>query len=1260
MSKAEKTTVVPKSYPSVKTIVMRENHPKSKREIGTRLGVWSYDLESPLTLKDGDQVLIKSSFIDTAPGDAGLITVSDDEVAALSITSGLYWQDSGCGQPIEAFATGFNGPDVNPPTGSEEQTGNPTFNADLQFIENGPLPRMSQVLQSEAVITTPNARNYICQNTTDDFGNTILYLNTNTAFQQNGGSVVGLLPPVVPGTNPPQSNWTKASYVTEKNVRTTAVGGNPPAGGMDLRVDIIAGTPATSKDPAVPAVITACTVNTEFSSGYGYNLEPNVNIIQAGAVAAGLVDQAITQTVNDVVGMALEFVPNKLYNPGQVGHEYNDYTMQNAVDSLIPVTDPPTPILGYPTLWQNPGAIPLGTYPFFVNELNRVANICQLKVQTDTDDNSLMYVYSYSFSQGKKSDGTTAVDIPHVWTNAPDPATQSIATIEHSFNSATGKPTFTFTRNDNWDKDATLFTGGVVPAGHESQGWFFSATAVADGKINFNAGQQTGFFRVCLGMWLWVWDPGQNGGKSETFPAIADPSTGSSQDNNYAINLEYYEPGVSIPGGTFTRSKKAAIRKLWKRAPNPKKPALNNYYDPQFAPYVDTTRANVGFNKQTPDSDGFPAPESQFPTPPPVAKKPGRKKNPAYPQSGTGGTCVPCWFGNMADSSSDDARTRDRSTWEPFIYDSTPWITHDSVKGDDSYNFQPFRMSCDNLWLSGKNEMAGYPFAGIVCQDSRGPITANPIPGQPPKGNTAVPGVWTGGPQSKETTCPTPPFVMTHACVLSKPFVPGSTRHMTARKYTTVLKDIPSGNVGGVDLTLKGGTFTYAGWARRLTDILNQVPPRRSAAAGVGFNGQSNNPDNPKQLKNVPTFTTTRLLTDTIELGYQGLQFPSNRKGNSWGVAGTREVITLEIDGTTPTTVQDSTSEQPYWMAETGGAIFRWKEGVTDPIGTSVIAATVDPAPITNRQPPQVYGNNGPKYAGAESFSIVFNEASSAFEIVQMHSNMYSPTSGAIITRQFQSGFAALPYTETLGDLNIADQDGGVFLTDWQPASIWHTKMNMNPNTLVHTGGDFSSGPNDFSGQFSSFNDQLAYPNLTQVAGHKVNLIPGLNITGNFLSSTALIDKRVNVPSTPGARRATDFLGGTYQTPEPNFDLEVETDTPVTILGLTITPADISDPFFLVELSGINRNEIYGLEQDNKLISQVVGRYFAVGSYTQGNADGSISYTHRGEPMLLSELGIRILDSNGNEIDGGVLNGSSAVIVEIASQDVSLVEESVK
>lgn len=1214
MSKAKKSVQqeVPKEYPSVKTIVLREDHPSSKAEPkGVRLGVWSYNLDSPLTLKDGDEVIIKSSFVDTNPAAQGLIVVSDEEVDALSLTTGLYWQDSGCGQQIQRFAQA-----------EFDSNNNPVFDPGFGYVPGGPLPRMSQVLQSETTGSTPNARNYICQNTTDDFGNTVLYLNTPTAIQSGGGVVRTIGPPGAPPA------YTKTGYKTAKNLRTTVVGGGAPASGMDLRVDIVAGA---------DGIITAVTINKEFSQGYNYAAVATVRIIQDGVTDSQTAIISTTGTETDVP-MALEFVPNSSYNPGSETHQWNDYTMQNAVDSLIPVSPPNPAIPGYPTVWQNPGVIRPGGVP--VNELNRVSNLCQLKVQTDVTDASVMYIYSHDFSVG---DGNGNGPFPS--TGTPDPATQSIAKMVHSVDG--GQPIFSFIRNNNWDLDASIY-GGVanVPADHIEQGWIF-ASSVDTNPITFNGGKQPSFFRICLGVWLWVWNPGGQDGKGETFPAI-QPGGGNTA-NNYAINLSYYKPGVALPDGSFAKSTVETINKLWALPPNAKLPEMNNFYDPQFTDYADTARAGVP-PYFTPFSQGFPAPDSQFPDVNDYTPA-GKRNNPAYPRSGlSGGTCVPVFFGNMPDKSSADARVRKTPTWIPFIYDSNPFVTSGSVEGNDSENFKPFRVTSTNLWTGGKDEMKDYPFAGIICQDVRGPIASNGTEFV----QIVIPKIWTNGSEAKETVIPSPPkFQLTHECVLSKPFIPSAQRHMFARTYTTVLKDIPSGNVGGIDLTLKGGTFTYAGWARRLTDILNQVPPRRSAAPGVGFNGLSNNPANKFQPKNVPTYTTTRFMTDTIELGYQGLIYPSNRVGQGW--QNVPNVKTVNPDGTYEPE-QKSTSEQPYWLAETGQDCFRWKEGVTDPSGGAVAAATVDPGEFV-QQALTVYGQNGPKYAGAESFSIIFNEVSQAFEIVQMHSNMYSPTSGAVIIRQNRTAADTLSaYGKTLGDLNISDKTGGIFITDWQPATIWHDKMNMNPNSLVHVGGNFSSGPNNFAQVGSSFYNQVDYPNMSHVSGHQVDLIPGLNITGNFISTSGIVDKRVNINSDVTPNRAGNFIGGNYQSPEQAFNLEVETDTPVTILGGTITPNDISDPFFMVELSGINRNEIYGLEAENKLISQIVGRYYSTGSYTEGGSDGSITYTHRGEDMLLSELGIRILDSKGQELDDDVLSGSSAVIIEINSTDVSLVD----
>jgi hypothetical protein len=211
--------------------------------------------------------------------------------------------------------------------------------------------------------------------------------------------------------------------------------------------------------------------------------------------------------------------------------------------------------------------------------------------------------------------------------------------------------------------------------------------------------------------------------------------------------------------------------------------------------------------------------------------------------------------------------------------------------------------------------------------------------------------------------------------------------------------------------------------------------------------------------------------------------------------------------------------------------LFAWKDNLGDAAvkqATGLLPAdyaSVDPQPPATatggrtftynayNQHPSVYGENGPKWAGAESLSIIFNETSQAFEIVQMHSNLYDAESGAIITRQFRSGPKGSDYPQELGEFNIADQSGGVFITDWQPKDLWENRMGFSANTLVHTGGDFSSSKNF---QVNSFVSPLDYPNLSDVSANKVNLVRGTNITGNFRSLTGLVDKRVNIPDQSG------------------------------------------------------------------------------------------------------------------------------------------------
>ena len=319
---------ISKAYPSIKTIVLREQDVKTQSQIpGEIPGVWSRNLDEEVLLKDGDEIMIKSSFVDTSPTNEGFITITDDEIDQLSLTTGLYWQDSGEGVDIQRFASSID-------------AGKPTYDPGLQQVDNGPLPRQSQVLQSEGTITTPNGRNYICQNTLDQFKNTILYLNTASADQDGGGAVATL----TSGTGVPATRG--SLYTTEKNLPVANLGA-----GEDLRVDIVATPIIPGIPPALDTggLIESITINTAISSGRDYSVGSQIRPSQPNSSGGGLNQSAETfvSTLRSDVPMAVEFVPNPHYNPTSATHEYYDYTMKDAADnSTAFVQAPNTPPQG--------------------------------------------------------------------------------------------------------------------------------------------------------------------------------------------------------------------------------------------------------------------------------------------------------------------------------------------------------------------------------------------------------------------------------------------------------------------------------------------------------------------------------------------------------------------------------------------------------------------------------------------------------------------------------------------------------------------------------------------------------------------------------------------------------------------------------------------------------------------------------------------------------------------------------------------------
>ena len=90
--------------------------------------------------------------------------------------------------------------------------------------------------------------------------------------------------------------------------------------------------------------------------------------------------------------------------------------------------------------------------------------------------------------------------------------------------------------------------------------------------------------------------------------------------------------------------------------------------------------------------------------------------------------------------------------------------------------------------------------------------------------------------------------------------------------------------------------------------------------------------------------------------------------------------------------------------------------------------------------------------------------------------------------------------------------------------------------------------------------------------------------------------------------------------------------------------ADITIPYFLIEMNAGFHNELISTETTSSTIQAIVDRYYSKGSYTMGSQN-AITYTHRGQPIVLSKFYTRILQPDRTVPDQ--LGDDNTLFIEI-------------
>ncbi len=254
-------------------------------------------------------------------------------------------------------------------------------------------------------------------------------------------------------------------------------------------------------------------------------------------------------------------------------------------------------------------------------------------------------------------------------------------------------------------------------------------------------------------------------------------------------------------------------------------------------------------------------------------------------------------------------------------------------------------------------------------------------------------------------------------------------------------------------------------------------------------------------------------------------------------------------------------------------------------------------------------------YAGTSQIELAWDDAQQVFFFNYLHSPFYD-SNGKISTKwitQTDSNKSEIVRNSCIlfNHLSAFDSSGKYY-------PFWEDVLGFDLSTLLVTEGDRYE-----------FNEGGIIGQASKILGADL----GVASTGALSSIATVIDTQ----STP------------YKVPTADFSVLSTKNQPIYAVKSPFSNI-FNYGYFLIEINGKFKNNFYTNEKNIRGIQSVVSRYYESpvaegGSYTSGTQEGSLIYTHKGEPILLEGFSVRILDPNKTVADG--LGDDSTVFLEI-------------
>jgi len=258
-------------------------------------------------------------------------------------------------------------------------------------------------------------------------------------------------------------------------------------------------------------------------------------------------------------------------------------------------------------------------------------------------------------------------------------------------------------------------------------------------------------------------------------------------------------------------------------------------------------------------------------------------------------------------------------------------------------------------------------------------------------------------------------------------------------------------------------------------------------------------------------------------------------------------------------------------------------------------------------------GSESQVYFGTNQFVLLFDDITNRFYFKYLNMPIYEGGSGNEAIK-----FEKLTAPGSGNSIKLINKSSGILIDS---IITTDTKSGVNLNLFNSVLG-FST---------ASLHPSYSTVNTTTLTGSnarsfKCILNDGLNTTGGLSSLDTIVQKKAP-DATPPALPAQNL----YKFTPPDLTalgyILIDQQNEIYAEKAVGLGASLSFGYYIIAIDGLQGDFITRYDIKNNIFA-IISRYYSSNNYTVGSPEDAIIYTHRGNPQILNNLNVRILDGN--------------------------------